>query len=213
MRTAGDIQMSERPKLRAGLDADTFRSYYYLKEELLDFCRENKLPVSGGKPELTERIACFLDTGSAPKARPCKRAAARVGIIDEDTVIEPDIVFSEKHRAFFAEKTGRGFSFNVSFQRWLKDNAGKTYGDAINAYYRILEEKKTRKTEIGGQFEYNTYIRDFFADNQGRTLQDAIKCWKYKKSLRGHNRYERSDLAALGEALSGTNSENKEKSR
>lgn len=159
--------MSERPELCAGLDADTFRSYYYLKEELIRFCRDNGLPVSGGKPELTERIACFLDTGSAPKAGPRKKAAARVGIIDEDTIIEPDIVFSEKHRAFFTEKTGRGFSFNVPFQRWLKDNAGKTYGDAVNAYYRILEEKKTRKTEIGRQFEYNTYIRDFFADNRG----------------------------------------------
>lgn len=191
--------MSERPELCAGLDADTFRSYYYLKEELIRFCRDNGLPVSGGKPELTERIACFLDTGSAPKAGPRKKAAARVGIIDEDTIIEPDIVFSEKHRAFFTEKTGRGFSFNVPFQRWLKDNAGKTYSDAVNAYYCILEEKKTRKTEIGRQFEYNTYIRDFFADNRGKTLHDAIKCWKYKKGLRGHNRYERSDLAALGE--------------
>ncbi|MBM7686703.1 hypothetical protein [Defluviitalea raffinosedens] len=37
----------------------------------------------------------------------------------------------------------------------------------------------------------------FFADHQGRTLEDAIKCWKYKKSLKGHNRYEKSDFIAL----------------
>ena len=55
--------------------------------------------------------------------------------------------------------------------KWLKANAGKTYSDAIRAYYRILEEKKQTKTEIGGQFEYNTYIRDFFADNTGKSLQ------------------------------------------
>ena len=41
----------------------TFRNFYYLKQELVDFCRENALPVSGGKIELTDRIACFLDTG------------------------------------------------------------------------------------------------------------------------------------------------------
>ena len=46
------------------------------------------------------------------------------------------------------------------------------------------------------QFEYNAYIRDFFADNKGKTLKDAIRCWKYKKSLKGHHQYERSDLAA-----------------
>ena len=69
--------------------------------------------------------------------------------------------------------------------------------NAIRAYYRILEEKKQRKTEIGRQFEYNTYIRDFFADNPGKNLHEAIVCWNYKKGLPGHHRYEQSDLSAL----------------
>ena len=38
---------------------------------------------------------------------------------------------------------------------------------------------------------------DFFEANKGRSLDDAIKCWKYKKSMPGHNRYEDSDLSAL----------------
>ena len=191
-------QMSERPNLNRKLDAKTFRSYYYLKEELVDFCRENNLPVSGGKIDLTERIACFLDTGKVLEASAKRKATVNVGSITESTIIEPDIVCSEKHRAFFKEKIGKSFSFNVLFQKWLKGNAGKTYGDAVNAYYRILEEKKKRKTTIDRQFEYNTYIRDFFEDNKGRSLDEAIACWKYKKSLQGHNRYERSDLIALG---------------
>ena len=114
------------------------------------------------------------------------------------SVIEDNFVCSEKHRAFFKEKIGDGFSFNVGFQKWLKQNSGKTYKDAILAYYRILEDQKRGKSEIDKQFEYNTYIRDFFADNQGRMLEEAIKCWKYKRSLPGHNRYEKSDLVALG---------------
>lgn len=89
------------------------------------------------------------------------------------------------------------FSFNVSFQKWLKTHAGKTYKDAVAAYYEIKEKRKTGKDPVGKQFEYNSYIRDFFADNRGKTLADAVRCWKYKKSLRGHNRYERSDLKAL----------------
>ena len=112
-------------------------------------------------------------------------------------MIEPNIVCSEKHRAFFKEKIGKSFSFNVLFQKWLKGNAGKTYGDAINAYYQILEAKKKGKTNIDKQFEYNTYIRDFFEDNQGKSLAEAIICWKYKKGLWGHNHYEKSDLVAL----------------
>ena len=55
--------MNTRPDLNKELDGNTFRSYYYLKEELVDFCRKYNLPVSGGKIELTDRIAHFLDTG------------------------------------------------------------------------------------------------------------------------------------------------------
>lgn len=189
--------MTQRPRLNKNLDSETFRSYYYLKEELVVFCRDNGIPTSGGKIELSERIAYFLDTGNVKKVTKTKKNTVGVGIITEDTVIEPNIVCSEKHRAFFKEKIGKTFSFNVQFQKWLKANAGKTYGAAIEAYYMILDEKKKVKTKIDRQFEYNTYIRDFFEANNGRSLDDAIKCWKYKKSLPGHNRYEDSDLEVL----------------
>ena len=189
--------MSERPSLNKELDAAAFRSFYYLKQELADFCKENGLPASGSKAEITDRIAYFLDTGNVLKSSGERKTTANIGTLTEGTVIEPNIIRSEKHRAFFCEKIGKSFSFNVPFQKWLKTNAGKTYGDAIRAYYQILEEKKQRKMEIGGQFEYNTYIRDFFADNPGKSLHDAIVCWNYKKGLPGHHRYDPSDLRAL----------------
>jgi len=133
-----------------------------LKKELVDFCRENNLPVSGGKIELTDRIACFLDTGQVLGTSAKIKPTVNAGLITENTIIKPNIVCSENHRAFFIEKIDNNFSFNVLFQKWLKSNAGKTYGDAIYAYYQILEEKKKGKTTIDKQFEYNTYIRDFF---------------------------------------------------
>lgn len=203
------------------LDSKTFRDYYYLKEELVDFCRKNSLPTSGGKLELTERIALFLDTGKIPEREKAagELAAgvteARVAVeakvaavpehISESSLIEANFVCSEKHRAFFKEHIGSSFSFPVAFQKWLKSNTGKTYQEAIDAYYQIIAEKKKRKSQKGEmpqidkQFEYNTYIRDFFADNRGRSLADAIQCWKYKKQFPGHNRYERKDLVALEE--------------
>ena len=190
--------MNERPELTRSLDAETFRGYYYLKEELMAFCRENGLPASGGKKEITERIAYFLETGKVMKVqKQAKRRSAVISHITLETVIEENIVCSEKHRAFFKEHIGKSFSFNVQFQKWLKANAGRTYADAVTAYGEILAEKKKTKSAIDSQFEYNTYIRDFFADNPGRSQAEAIKCWKYKKSLKGHNRYERDDLKAL----------------
>ena len=77
----------------------------------------------------------------------------------------------------------------------MKSNPDKTYQDAINAYYELQNSKE--KTKIDKQFQYNQYIRDFFEDNDDRTLNDAIKCWKHKKSLKGHNKYEKSDLDVL----------------
>ena len=191
--------MEARPALSKCLSSKEFTEYYYLKEELVSFCHDNDLPATGSKQDLTDRIAFFLETGKTepPAAKRNTKTRKPVSGITRSGIIEDGFVCTETHRAFFKKEIGSGFSFNVRFQQWLKANAGKTYGDAIDAYYQILEEKKAGKSLIGKQFEYNAYIRDFFADNAGKKLADAIRCWKYKKSLKGHNRYERSDLAAL----------------
>jgi len=191
--------MELRPEITINLDSHTFREYYYLKEELVTFCRNNHLPTSGGKQELTERVAYFLDSGKVQQPVAKRNAGHKITTseITLKSIIEEDFVCSEIHRAFFKKEIGNSFSFNVQFQQWLKTNAGKTYADAVTAYKEILKAKKAEKSSIGKQFEYNTYIRDFFADNAGKTLEDAIKCWKYKKGLKGHSRYEQSDLVAL----------------
>mgnify|MGYP000886692489 FL=1 len=189
--------MSERPNLDNSLDSKTFKEYYYLKEELVNFCRKNNLQTTGGKIELTERIAKFLETGERTYKSHNIRKNVIIDEITIHTIIEENFVCSEKHRAFYKEKIGNNFSFNVAFQKWLKSNSGKTYQDSINAYYQILEDKKKNKTIIDKQFEYNTYIRDFFYDNKDKNLEQAITCWKYKKSLKGHNKYERDDLKIL----------------
>lgn len=109
-------------------------------------------------------------------------------------MIEENIVFSEVHRAFFKKELGDSFTFKVAFQNWLKQNAGKTYREAIAIYPEIAAQKPKK---IDSQFEYNTYVRDFFSDNKGRSLQEAIACWKYKKAQPGSNKYQSADLSAL----------------
>lgn len=98
------MQVSERPDLNEKLDGETFRTFYYLKKELVDFCRENNLPISGGKIELIDRIACFLDTGKVLETSTKRKTTKDVGVITENTLIESNVVCSEKHRAFFKEK-------------------------------------------------------------------------------------------------------------
>ncbi len=189
--------MSTRPSLSVKLTAAEFKNYYYLKEELVSFCREFGLQATGSKNELTERIAHYLETGEKLiQAKPVKSKNSP-SFLTLDTLIEENIVCSEQHRVFFKQAVGQSFSFNVQFQNWLKSNAGKTYQDAVIAYAQILEAKKKTTTTIDRQFEYNTYIRAFFADNKGLKLEDAIRCWRFKKGLPGHNAYEKSDLKIL----------------
>lgn len=124
----------ERPALDSHLDSKVFREFYYLKEELIDFCRKNNLSTSGGKLEVADRIICFFDTGKIVPISTVKKKAIVNSVIYEDTKIEDNFICTEKHRAFFKEKIGSSFSFNVVFQKWLKNNGGKTYKEAIVVY-------------------------------------------------------------------------------
>lgn len=101
-----------------------FLEYYYLKEELVKFCHDNGLPASGGKQELTERIAYYLDTGKIKNSSgtASTKRKAKITTITEAGKIEENNICSEVHRAFFKSKIGKSFSFNVTFQKWLKAN-------------------------------------------------------------------------------------------
>jgi hypothetical protein len=194
------VKQDKRPELTQRLNPQRFRECYYLKSELVEFCRKERLSVSGSKAELADRIETYLQTGK--RIATAKAIASESPIRSEmslTSVIEENFRCSERHRDFFKSVIGSSFKFNVEFQTWLKTNAGKTYADAVLAYGEIVERKKMTTTEIGRQFEYNAYIRAFFEANKGRSLAQAIACWKHKKSLSGHNRYEASDLEVLGE--------------
>ena len=195
---------SNSHKLNKDLKVSEFKEYYFLKEELKEFCRNEGLKISGSKSQLEERIIYYLDTGkSLDDSKSIKNYANKTNLnkataseeITLDSLLGENFKCSEDKREFFEKEIGKGFKFKVKFQKWLKANPDKTYQDAINAYYELQNSKE--KTEIDKQFQYNQYIRDFFKDNDDKTLKDAIKCWNYKKSLKGHNKYEKSDLDIL----------------
>jgi len=197
--------MNNRPALTKNLSNDKFIEYYYLKEELVEFCREEGLATSGGKQDVTFRISNYLKTGERLKPTASRlgkakyKASVNTDELTVESIIEEGFVCSEKHRAFFKSVIGEKFSFNVVFQKYLKSHAGCKYSEAVDEWYKIQEDKKNNKgkSKIDSQFEYNTYIRDFFKCNEGKSLDEAIKCWKYKKSLSGHNKYEKEDLLIL----------------
>ena len=106
--------MNDRPVLDRNLDSKIFRDYYYLKEELVNFCRENGIPVSGGKIEIADRIAYFLETGKILSVSSERKKGMAISVLSEDAKIEANFVCSEKHGTFFREHIGNSFSFNVA---------------------------------------------------------------------------------------------------
>lgn len=186
-----------RPVLHKKLDIEEFENYYWLKEELQAFCRDNGLSTAGAKHDITERIAVFLKTGERPKPTTRKRQPARKGQMDTelslDTVISEDHRCSQQVRAFFTSVIPK-FHFSTYIQKFFRENAGSTYRDAVDAWQAEEERKKNpsyQKKKLAPQFEYNQFIRDYFADphNKGRTKEDAILEWKTVKSLPGDNKY------------------------
>ncbi|MTH54930.1 cytoplasmic protein [Bacillus mangrovi] len=184
-----------RPHLNAGLNPDTFKDYYWLKEELQSFCRENGLSASGSKIEISRRIEAFLRTGEILK--PLKKHSSN-GAMNSTSILNLDTVIAENHRCSqqvreFFKTVIPAFHFSSYIQNYFKTNAGKTYRDAVNAWHGEEARKKDPSyvKSIAPQFEYNQFTRDYYADpeNKGKSRGNAIAAWNEVKKLPGSNRY------------------------
>ncbi|MBM7578172.1 DUF6434 domain-containing protein [Jeotgalibacillus terrae] len=185
-----------RPELTNDISVENFRDYYWLKEELQSFCRENGISASGSKIEISDRIETFLLTGEIKKPIRSSRANKK---IEQQSDLSLDTVITENHRcsqyvrAFFKTVIPT-FHFSTYIQNYFKNNVGRTYRDVVIAWHEEEEHKEdpSYKKKIAPQFEYNQFIRDFFADtkNHGKSRKEAIEAWNIIKNLPGSNKYE-----------------------
>ena len=184
-----------RPNLTKDISVESFKDFYWLKEELQTFCKEHGISASGSKLELSNRIETFLLTGEikAPtrKAKANKAMEPQVDL-SLHTVITENHRCSQHVRAFFKTVIPK-FHFSTFIQDYFRNHVGKTYGDVVEAWYEEEERKKdpSYKKEIAPQFEYNQFIRDFFSDpkNQEKSREEAIAAWNAIKKLPGSNKY------------------------
>lgn len=193
--------MIQRPELNDNISLPDFRSFYWLKEELADFCKTKGITSSGGKLDLAKRIEQYLQNGTiittAKKVTPTSKFDWKKAELSLDTVITDSYRNSENVRAFMASQIGTHFRFNLVFCNWMKANEGKTMRDAVEEWKRIRLQKKEnpKSTTIDKQFEYNTYIRDFMGDNPDKSFKDAVRYWNMKKKTKDSKKYKREDLS------------------
>ncbi|MFC7688168.1 DUF6434 domain-containing protein [Ureibacillus sp. GCM10028918] len=187
-----------RPHLTKEINIQSFKDFYWLKEELQTFCRENGLSPSGSKIEISDRIETFLQTGEIKK--PDRKSGINKKLepqanLSLDTVITENHRCSQDVRAFF-KTVIPNFHFSTYIQNYFKNNVGKTYRDVVDAWFEEVERMKdpSFKKNIAPQFEYNRFIRDFFADpeNQTKSREEAIEAWNAIKKLPGSNEYKPS---------------------
>ncbi len=175
----------QRPTLELGIDAQNFLAFYWLKSELVEFCRANGLPTGGSKGELTERIAHFLRTGELllPTTRPKLKSDGQVPTLE--TVITADYRSNQINRGFFEEVIGKHFHFSTAFQQFFKDNVGKTFGDAVAYWYKLEERaKRGEKKDIAPQFEYNRFVREYHEQHPNAPHKEAVAAWKVYRGQR-----------------------------
>ena len=189
----------KRPSLNKEISIKDFKDFYRLKSELIDFCREIGISSSGGKIEIANRISEYLETGKVTKKATTKKIKLPKATqpITNETVIGIEYRTYNEKKEFLKSKIGNKFHFTTHLLDYFKENSGKkTYNDLVQEWYKEQKLKKDPNfvKKIAPQFEYNTYIRDFLKDNPGKTGKDAIKYWKIKKSMRGSNKYSKSDL-------------------
>lgn len=185
-----------RPELTTSISLQNFKDYYWLKEELQSFCRENGISASGSKTEIAGRIEIFLRTGVVKipaRASGVKRKTDRKADLSLDTVITENHRCSQEARVFFKSIIPK-FHFSTHIQNYFKNNIGKTYRDTVEAWHKEEERKKdpAYKKDIAPQFEYNQFMRDFFADpdNRGKRREAAVEAWKETRKRPGSRKYE-----------------------
>jgi hypothetical protein len=170
-----------RPALTSTLTLKEFRRWYWLKSELVQFCRDARLQTTGSKPEVTERIALHL-AGEAPaRISTPRRDGAMPAAFAADTVIAPGWRCSPALGAYFRAVCGRGFRFNAAMRNFIHTQAGRTLADAA-ACYRQSVAPGTPKPAIVAQNQYNLHTRQYYQAHPNATRAEVIAAWKARRA-------------------------------
>lgn len=195
--------MKTRPLFEELTDAEDFDNWYWMKEELVAFCKASGIPYSGSKNELRQRIMDQMN-GVEITVKTVKKPQSHFDWAREtitlETILTDSVTFGTNFRGFL-KKHITGFVCSAEFMDWVKKNAGKTVEDAITKYPEIMADKKKGiMIDKSDHNVLNAYVDAFMKANPQHSGKDAMKCWLKKKfypAKKGLVKYEKSDLRFL----------------
>jgi SAP domain-containing new25/Domain of unknown function (DUF6434) len=172
-----------RPNLEPSIPVAEFRRWYWLKSELVTFCRHNGLGTGGSKPQLAARIDAYLCGNAVPAVIQAKRNALMPKVFTRDTIISAGWRCSPALGAYFRGVCGAGFRFNAAIRQFVHEGQGKTLGEAATHYEQSVAPGAPRQPIIA-QNQYNQHTRDFFANYPNATRKECLAAW-YRKRDQG----------------------------
>lgn len=176
--------ISSRPRLSPTLSEADFLAWYWLKAELIAFCRELGMPSGGDKATLSARVAARLGDRTPVAVQPARQVAARNSAptcLTLETVVVPGYRLSRQLRTFFVQHEGPRFRFNQTLRDFFREPAGRSLADAI-ALYRNAAFAPGQS--IGRQFEYNHHMRAYFEAHPDASIQQARQAWWVRRGSR-----------------------------
>lgn len=193
--------MTDRPDIARCTDAAQFRRWYYLKEELVTFARDNGIKTSGGKFEIADRVAYYLDHGAPPvvvaKAKTRSKFDWHSAVLTPETVITDSYKNTQNMRRFMQAEIPN-YKFSIPFMDWMKANIGRTLADAVAAAKQIEADKKAGKKQPNQPHnQYNAYTRAYFAHDPAGSQQQLRRLWELRRKKPGPYVFHPNDLALL----------------
>jgi hypothetical protein len=173
----------QRPTLTTTLDAGEFLRWYWLRAELVTFCRQVVLSTSGIKPELTERIAAHLGGKKPPAVSKTVRNAVMPSEFTLHTRIGAGWRCGPALGAFMRAHCGKSFRFNAAVRHFVHHEVGRTLGEAVECFRKSVAPGAPKST-IPKQLEYNQHTRAFYEANPGASRQEVLQAWWARRARR-----------------------------
>ena len=177
-RPGTKIDAMNRPLLTPDLPPEVFSAWYWLKNELKDYCCAHQWPMGGSKQDLTERVLAHLLGQPLPAWNASSAKGAMPARLAPQTVIGPGWRLNEALRGFFVAHTTSGFRFNQALRDLFKKPEGRTLAQALAVYQVSCAQGPA---PIGQQFQFNQHIRDYFSQHPGATRTQALQAWREKR--------------------------------
>lgn len=166
--------MTARPEPDEVSDEATLRRWYWLRAELAQMAKHRGVSTSGGKTQLTDRLADhFAGRAHAPAASSPARQDRLPPMLTAATRIEPGQRCTQRLREWCTAQVGSGFAFTGPV-RAAVDRGDTTLGEVVELWRAT---RHARTTQIGPQFELNRFARAWHADNPDGAHAAMLSAW------------------------------------